>query len=134
MYKSFTADEYRRHFNLPMGYKIEAFISCGSWNLEKEFNNTLEALGGLGIDYESKNLEGFLQNILEIKIEDKLYWFTVAYGGAILSEYLHLACLFGSKQNIHIGSCGGLYSEMNSLDLLIPTWTYGLESSASMYD
>ncbi len=88
----------------------------------------------MGIDSETKNFEGFLSNILEIKINNRLYWFVVAYGGAILSEYLHLACLFGSKQNIHIGSCGGLYSEMNSLDLLVPTWTYGLESSASMYD
>jgi purine-nucleoside phosphorylase len=134
MYKSFTSDEYRQHFNLSTDYKIKAFISFGSWNLEKEFNNTLEALKELGIDCKSKNLEGFLSNILEIKIDNKIYWFAVVYGGAILSEYLHLACIFGSKQSIHIGSCGGLYPDMNSLDLLIPTWTYGLESSASMYD
>jgi len=134
MYKSFTAEEYKSHFNLPPDYKIEAFISYGSWNLEKEFNNTLEALKELSINCETKNLEGFLSNILEIKIDNKLYWFAVVYGGAILSEYLHLACIFGSKQSIHIGSCGGLYPDMNSLDLLIPTWTYGLESSASMYD
>jgi purine-nucleoside phosphorylase len=134
MYKSFTADEYKNHFNFPADYKIEAFISYGSWNNEEGFNNLSEVLKDLNVDSETKKLEGFLSNILEIKIDNKIYWFAVAYGGAILSEYLHLACLFGSKQNIHIGSCGGLYSEMNSLDLLIPTWTYGLESSASMYD
>ena len=40
----------------------------------------------------------------------------------------------GSEKNIHIGSCGGLYPEINSTDFVLPTWSYGLESSASMYD
>ncbi len=94
MYKSFTADEYRNHFNFPVDYKIEAFISYGSWNSKEGFTNLSEVLKDLKVESESKNLEGFLSNILEIKIDNKLYWFVVVYGGAILSEYLHLACLF----------------------------------------
>ena len=79
-------------------------------------------------------MEGFLSRILELKIDDKNYWFIVMYGGALLSEYVHLASLFGSKKNIHIGSCGGLHPEMESLDLIIPTWSYGNESTTRVYD
>lgn len=69
----------------------------------------------------------------ELEINNKKYWFVVEYGGATLSEYLHLACLFGSKINIHIGSCGGLNPNLNSLDLIVPKYTYGDESTTRIY-
>ena len=56
------------------------------------------------------------------------------YGGALLSEVIHLACLFGSKKNIHIGSCGGLHTEINDIDLILPIWSYGNESTTRVYD
>lgn len=56
------------------------------------------------------------------------------YGGAMLSEYIHLACLFGSKKNIHISSCGGLNPNLNSLDLIVPTYTHGNESTTRIYE
>lgn len=134
MYKSFTAEEYKKELNLPLDYKIEGFVSYGGWNDEKHTHDILECLDNLGVKNTSRTLEGFFSHILEVTIENKIYWFAIAYGGAVLSEYVHLACIFGSKQNIHTGSCGGLFSEMNSLDFIIPTFTYGKESSASMYD
>ncbi len=91
----------------------------------------------LKLKYTSRNLGkvyGFLSHILEIKIKGNIYWFSVNYGSARLSEYLHLACLFGSKKNIHIGSFGGLYPEMDSLELLLPTWSFSQETSALSYN
>lgn len=134
MYKSFTADEYRKHFGIEDGYKIKGFISYGAWDEKRQFERIQEALDRLSIKYSSKQLEGFLSHVYELTINENKYWFTVMYGGALLSEYVHLACLFGSEKNIHIGSCGGLYSEINSLDLIVPEWSYGNESTTRVYE
>ena len=134
MYKSLNADQFKKQLNLPSDYIVKGFISYGGWDEQKHFNHIRAVLGKLKINYSEKILDGFLSSILEIKIEGNIYWFPIVYAGAKLSEYLHLACLFGSEKNIHIGSCGGLYKEMNSLDLLIPNFSYGSENSASMYD
>ena len=137
MYKELSLSEFKEHMHLPKNYKVEAFISYGGWNDRDFRNNIKKALKDLKIKYTSQSMKkyyGFLSDILEVKIKNKIYWFTIAYGGVKLSEYTHLACILGSKMNIHTGSCGGLYPELNSLDILLPTWTYGQESSASMYD
>ncbi len=118
----------------PEDYKVDGFISYGSWSSEKEFSNFKKNIESLKIKCETKLLPGFCSDILEVKNEDKIYWFATIYGSTKLSEYLHVACLFGSNKNIHIGSCGGLNPEANSSDLIIPTWSYGDESSTRMYD
>jgi len=134
MYKSLNAIEFKKRLDLPLDYKVKGFISYGGWGNEKHFNFTRESLNSLHIKYTDRQMDGFLSDILEIKINNNIYWSAVVYAGAKLSEYLHLACLFGSEKNIHIGGCGGLYPKINSLDLVIPLWSYGTESSASMYD
>ena len=134
MYKSFTAEEYRGHFSLPSGYTVDGFISYGGWMEEKQRSEMEAVLKENNISYTSKTLDGFLSHVLEIKINNKNYWFVVMYGGTMLSEYVHLASLFGSKKNMHLGSCGGLSNIVDSLDLIIPTWTYGNESITRIYD
>jgi len=134
MYKSLTAEEHKKYFSLPQNYKVDGFLSYGAWDEEKHRDKIKKTLENMGISYVSKTLEGFLYRILEITVDKKNYWFVVMYGGAMLSEYVHLACLFGSKKNIHIGSCGGLHPEMQSLDFVIPTWSYGNESTTRVYD
>jgi purine-nucleoside phosphorylase len=134
MYRSFTADEFKEHCILPLDYEISGFISYGAWDDEKHIRELEKALNTLGIKYKINTLEyKFLQHIREIEIKGKKYWFTIEYGGATLSEYLHLACLFGSKKNIHIGSCGGLNPNLNSLDLIVPEYTHGNESTTRIY-
>ncbi len=134
MYKSFTAEELKKLLNIPPAYSVKGLLSYGAWDEKKHFDKIQETLDGLGIRYIPRKLEGFLSHILELTIDTNIYWFTVMYGGAQLSEYVHLASLFGSKKNIHIGSCGGLYSEMNSLDLLMPSWSHGNESTTRTYE
>lgn len=48
------------------------------------------------INFEINKLSDFISNILDIKINDKIIWFYVAYREDLLSEYIHLGCLFGS--------------------------------------
>lgn len=133
MYKSFSPDEYKKHFNLPPDYCVAAFLSYGAWDEEKHFKKLFGALDDLGIKYISKKLEGFLGHIYEVRVENKIFWLSVVYGGALLSEYIHLACIFGSKKNIHLGSCGGLDPDMESLDLIIPSYSYGDDSVSRTY-
>ncbi len=133
MYKSFTKTDFEKIFGLKENYQVQGVLSCGHYDLEKEYARLIKSLGSTKIPYQTTKLSGYLQNIYEINLDNKIYWFTTLYGGVILSEYLHVACVFGSKKNIHIGSCGGLYPQMQSVDYLIPTWSYGNESSTRFY-
>lgn len=135
MYKSYTAADYRKYLKLPDDYRVDGFIDYGT-GLHKKF--TIEQLeqsfSKLGLTYEiSKFEDENFQSLSEIKVGNKVFWFTNAYGSAELSEYLHLACLFGSKKNIHLGCCGGLTANGSSRDLIIPDWSFAEESSAKAY-
>lgn len=133
MYRELTAADHRKNLNLPSNYNVAGFLSFGSWN-EKEYLPLIcSAFQDLGGSYAEATLPGFLGRIKEITVGSNRYWVTVAYGGAMLSEYLHLACLFGSRKNIHLGSCGGLKSGMEGMDLLVPSWSFGDDSITRSY-
>jgi purine-nucleoside phosphorylase len=79
-------------------------------------------------------LTNFSDSLKELKIGDKNYWFAIGYGGAWLSEYLHWACLFGTKKNVLLGSCGGLKPGIKQGDFIVPENSYSEESSARIYN
>lgn len=133
MYRNFSPDEHRKHFSLPENYQVSGFLCHGTWKRDEEIENLQIALKEMGISYSINELPGFLRRMVEIKIGSKNFWFDVPYGSARLSEYLQLACLFGSKKNILIGTCGGLSPKINSFDIIVPTFSYGEESSAKAY-
>ncbi len=133
MYNKFTADDHRKYRNLAPDYSVEGFIVFGTFK-KYPYEMLKDSLLRLGHKAEFSHIEHeFLNPILEFKVNGKNYWFVIAYGGALLSEYLHLACLFGSKKNILLGSCGGLKKGARSREMLIPTWSYADESSARAY-
>lgn len=134
MYQTLTKNDFQKMFGLDENYQIAALLTCGHYDLEKQLNRLKESLKTLGVDYTMNRMSGWLQDIIELEIDDKKYWFAKVYGGVTLSEYVHLACMFGSQKNIHVGSCGGLNPDMNSLDFLIPSSSYGNESSTRLYD
>ncbi|KUK83748.1 MAG: Purine or other phosphorylase family 1 [Microgenomates bacterium 39_6] len=134
MYKDLTDQDYKEMLSLPPDYKVAGFLSYGHWNLSRKAENMKKALSKLDGDFQIKQLSEFLGRVYEIKTSKCTYWFTVVYGGVRLCEYLHFACLFGSKKNIHIGSCGGLCPQMESLDYIIPEWSFGNESTTRSYD
>lgn len=134
MYKSFSKTDFEKILGLPNDYHVDGVLSCGHYDVEKQIARLEKSLTDAKVSYQIDRQIGYLQNVFEVRVNDKIYWFTVVYGGITLSEYLHFACTFGSKKNIHIGSCGGLYPEMNSVDYLVPTWSFGNESSTRFYD
>lgn len=133
MYKKLTANDYRKHFKLPDDYAVDGFVVYGTYK-NHPFEQFEDSVKRSGHKYEKSRLEhDFFGSLMEFTVEGKKYWVAIAYGGALLSEYLHLACLFGSKQNILIGSCGGLKKGAESLELVVPDWSAATESSASAY-
>lgn len=109
-------------------------MSYGAWDRPKHDSNILRALKEIGVDFTIRKPEGFLEYITEINIRGKKYWFTTMYGSALLSEMVHMACLFGSKRNIHIGSCGGLNPDIGDMELIVPNYSYGNESTTRTYE
>lgn len=133
MYKTYSAQDYKRLLGLPQDYKIDGMLIYGTWDHETQVKKLITTLDNLKINYKINNLPDFLIKVLEIETNNKKFWFNVAYGGALLTEFVHLACLFGSKQNILIGSCGGLSEKLNSNTVILPDLSYGDGSTSSMY-
>ncbi len=134
MYKAYTAADYRQHLKLPADYKVDGFLIYGTFR-KFPYQQLEESLKRQGCKYKLTKPEDdeYFEPVVAFEVNGKNCWFTIAYGGAMLSEYLHLACMFGSKKNILLGSCGGLKKGASSLDIIIPDWSYGDESSARSY-
>jgi len=131
MYKSYSASDYRREFALPENYRVEGMLMWGGWNRQRKISVLQKSLAGRSAEFN--NLPGFLERMIEFVLADKTYWFDVSYGGPRLCEYLHLACLFGSQKNILLGTCGGLDPRADACDFVIPTFSYGNESTTRVY-
>jgi purine-nucleoside phosphorylase len=134
MYKTATAADHKKHLKLPHDYRIDGMLCYGTWDIAKQIELFKAAANETGKEIEFNTLPGFLGKIVEFTVERKRYWFDVSYGGALLSEFVHLACMFGSKKNIVIGSCGGLSQEVKQGDFIIPTYSFGNESATRMYN
>lgn len=133
MYKEFSASEWRKLLKLSDDYSISGMLIYGGWDKQRYFTILEERLVQQGVQFQINVLPDFLNRMLEFVVDGKRYWFAVSYGGALLSEYLHLACVFGSKKNILIGTCGGLFDQLNSGDFILPTFVYGNESTTRLY-
>lgn len=133
MYKNKQKSDFLKDLSLPQNYKVDGLIVFGGWKKEKQINFFIEVINELYPISTCTRLNDFLIDILEVQVNGKIIWFTVQYGGALLSEYIHLASIFGSKTNILIGSCGGLNLEIKTNDLIIPTFSFGDESTTRFY-
>lgn len=133
MYKAYTAEDWREHLGLTPDYVVDGFIIFGTYQ-KSLYDMLQESMERLGKQAEYRRFQDeFLEPILEFRLDGKCYWFVIVYGGALLSEYLHLANTFGSKKNILLGTCGGLKHGANSLEFVVPDWSYAEESSAKGY-
>lgn len=135
MYRNISAEQYREHLGFPYNYKVDAMLCYGTLYEQGVLSQLKEALEDLGLEAELNEMpHEFLRFAKELKVGNKNIWFAIGYGGAWLSEYLHWACLFGSKKNILLGSCGGLKLGMKQGDFVVPGSSYGEESSAKIYN
>jgi len=135
MYRNITAEQYKKHLQLAEDYKVDGVLCYGTLYEEKTIAILETCLSEMNLKVGINTLSHpFLRFIREIQVNDKKLWFMIGYGGAWLSEYLHWACLFGSNNNILVGSCGGLKKGMKPGDFIIPTSSYGQESSVRIYN
>ena len=133
MFKTNTASDFRKYFNLVDDYHVDGFLAYGSCK-QIPYQQLEDALKRVGLNYEISRMENeVINDIAEIKIDGKIFWFAVVHAGALLSEFLHVACLFGSKKNLLLGSCGGLSPNANSREIIIPEYSFATESSARGY-
>ena len=136
MYKELTKKDWNKLLKFPEDKKVDAIIVSGVAlaNRDREIGFLEQALSNYKdvkkVEYIQDN---FFSSIYEFEIGDKLIWFDVVYGGAYLSELLHVGCIFGSKKNFLVGTCGGLQKNLETGDLVIPTYTYGNESTTRIY-
>lgn len=135
MYRNVTAEQYREHLGFPSGYKVDAMLCYGTLYEQRVISQLKEASAELGLELEINEMpHEFLRFAKELIVGNKKIWFAIGYGGAWLSEYLHWACLFGSKKNLLLGSCGGLKPGIKQGDFIVPDSSYSEESSAKIYN
>jgi purine-nucleoside phosphorylase len=109
-------------------------LIVGTYSREKEHPRFYSSLKEFGVSYEEDVVpDSFFGNIKSITVNGKRIWFEVVYGGTYLSELLHVACMLGCKNIIQLGSCGALRADMKTGDLVLPTGSFGDESSTRMY-
>lgn len=136
MYKELTADDFRKDLGLTSDYKVDGVIVFGGSATERMRDLFIETLGELKlkVNFGSPIMpDGLFSNIKVIEVNGKRIWFDVVYGGAYLSELLHIACILGSRCNILIGMCGGLQKDIQTNDVVVPISSYGNESSTRAY-
>lgn len=135
MYKSYKISDFKKYFGLPKDYKVDGILFYGSWRKEahKELLKEIIKEEKFEVEYEQLG-ESFLREVLVFKINGKRFWFDTGYGGAYISEILHLGSMLGSKKNIVLGKCGGLLKTGNAGDIIIPNYSHGDESTTRMYN
>lgn len=135
MYRSFSAEQYKDYLGFSEEYKVDGVLCYGTLYERQMLNALKTCLKEMNIETDIKQLpDPFLRFAREIQIGNSTIWFMIGYGGAWLSEYLHWACLFGSKKNILVGSCGGLKKGMKPADFIVPTSSFAEESSVRIYN
>lgn len=135
MYNLLKAEDFKKNIGLSENYKIDGLICYGTMKnkrREQEFTDVISSFG-TNVVSSSAQESGFFENVKEINIGGKLIWYDTCYGGAYISELVHVASLLGSQKNILIGSCGGLDTNAKSGDIIVPIASYGNESSTRMY-
>lgn len=136
MYKTLTREELCKLVNFPKEKEVDSVIVYGTSPTKRDekikiLNKVLSEFSNVKKEHNIQN--DFFSTIYEFQIGNKLIWFDLVYGGAYLSELLHLACMLGSKKNFLIGSCGGLQKNLKSGEIVIPRYAYGNESSTRIY-
>ena len=133
MYKSLSANDFRKYLKLPPDYKVDGLLVTGVfdlWGDELHLPHVVNYLNDAEVPYEiSKFKQKAIGHAHELKIDSKIIWFVPVMGTAVMSIYAHVASLLGSRKNILIGTVGGLSMQVNPEDLIFPTKVFGNDNS-----
>jgi len=133
MYKSFTADDLRKFHDFAPDYTVDGMLVVGTYKVQKEVDRlkrVIEPYNGT----LAQHTHEFLSSGYEVLVNDKRLWFFVVYGGTLLSEFVHIGSMLGSRKNILSGVCGGLKKGAAIGDIILPTEASSDGSSVYMYD
>ena len=134
MYKELTPQDMRKIIDVAEDYRVDGVLVSGAYRKAKEYVRLYSALEELAIPYKEEVIkDSFFGEIKSILIDGKRLWFDVAYGGAYLSEFLHLSSLLGAQAIIQLGTCGALQENIQSGNVILPITSFGDESSTRMY-
>lgn len=134
MYKHLNKSDIQKLLELSKDYSVDALLVVGTHPKSEEYSHIYEALEKLNISFTEEVIKDtFFGEIKSFLINGKRVWFDVVYGAAYLSEVIHVASMLGSKTNLLLGTCGGLQTKLNTGDTIIPSSSYGNESSTRMY-
>lgn len=134
MYKSFTEKDFKKTLGLPEDYHVDGTLSYGSWNSDEQKAQLEKTLADLGEEVTYETIPNFPNWAIVFKVNNKRFWFDSFYGGARLSEVIHMTSLFGAKKHIFLGTCGGLKEDGLAGDIILPTYSVGNESATRMYN
>ena len=134
MYVQYTAKDYLKYFGLPADYSVDGILVVGSWNTEAAFKRVIELVEEHWPQVRVEKLPVAIchQGFAFLSAE-KTIWFFVEYGGARLSELLHIGSLLGSKRNLLTGLTGGLKPGLKTGDIIIPSKSYKDGSMSQLY-
>lgn len=133
MYQQLTPKQNRKSHGFEPEYNVDGIITVGTYTPDKWINMVESDLRDKHIEFKKSKLKGFLRNVPEFKIEKKTFWLMTTLGSAELASVVHLGCQFGSKINLHLGSCGGLDPNLKDYTTIIPISSYDTGTSATMY-
>lgn len=137
MYAHHSKEEWLKILNLPENYRVDAIIIDGHYAFNNRYPLFLKALKQVRINYvfekfEDDFLHSFVKSLV-LKPGDLRIWYSVFYGGAALSEIVHIASILGSRLNLLRGDVGALHPALERGDILIPSYSHGNESSTRLY-
>ncbi len=134
MYTRLQKADFQKMLGASPEYRVDALIVAGTYLTLKETILLHETLDTIGVEYAEETLaHPFLSGVKVIVANDRRIWFSTAYGTAYLSELTHIASILGSSKNLLLGSCGALQEDLGSGDTILPSFSYGNESSTRMY-
>lgn len=133
MYHAYSADDYRRRMGVSSDYVVDGLVCYGTMPNRRQCAYTEAAITGLGLQYRLVVESGWLESVYDIDVHGRRVWLVITLGGAYLSSVTQLACMFGSRANIVVGTCGGLQPGRRMGDMILAESSYGDESTTRIY-
>lgn len=131
MYKAIASSDFKKLLWVGEDYKVDKCIIYGTRNWEKTIALLQEVLPQ---DIVLQQFTWFFSQVWHFQYNWQEIWFAVCYGSSYTSEICHVASMLWSKENIAMGSCGGLQKHIESNTVIIPTYSHCPESSAQIYE
>lgn len=141
VYQRTTAAQLRTAFDLPPAYRVDTVLASGAWDLVSESQHLphlVRAMTDVGLGaLTSGEAPGSLRRLTQPQFghasaftqDGRRTWFVPVMGTAVMSQYLHSACLLGARRIVLVGTVGGLSPTLRPADLIVPTRSHGTHSA-----